>query len=148
LARFWPCAQHARADDGVYARHGCVDFPLRDQGVWAVVGEMMLDTAILASLRTALPPADLADIFRAFSVDLRRLAAELTAHSEAGDGVAARHAAHALAGAAASVGATALAKSARAAMQAGGPPIGPVQAREIAAEAEAAIAALDSLAAE
>jgi hypothetical protein len=33
-------------------------------------------------------------------------------------------------------------------MQAGGPPIGPVQAREIAAEAEAAIAALDSLAAE
>lgn len=107
----------------------------------------MLDTAILASLRTALPPADLADIFRAFSVDLRRLAAELTAHAEAGDGVAARHAAHALAGAAASVGATALAKAARAAMQAGDLPIGPVQAREIAAEAEAAIAALDSLAA-
>jgi HPt (histidine-containing phosphotransfer) domain-containing protein len=109
---------------------------------------MMLDTAILASLRTTLPPADLADIFRAFSVDLRRLAAELTVHAEAGDAAAARHAAHALAGAAASVGATALAKSARAVMQTGGLPIGLLQAHEIAAEAEAAIAALDALAAE
>ncbi len=109
---------------------------------------MMLDTAILASLRTTLPPADLADIFRAFSVDLRRLAGELTVHAEAGNTAGVRHAAHALAGAAASVGATALAKAARAAMQAGSLPIGPLQAREIAAEAEAAIAALDALAAE
>ena len=66
---------------------------------------MTLDPAHLEALAGSVPAAELPGIYRAFAVDLARLAAELLAHVAAGDAAEARLAAHALAGAAAGIGA-------------------------------------------
>jgi len=106
-----------------------------------------LDPDHLAGLAAAVPAAELPGIYRAFATDLLRLAAEMEGHAAAGDAPAARAVAHALAGAAAGVGARQLEALARAAMHPSAPPIGAEQAAGIAAAARAAAAALEALAA-
>jgi HPt (histidine-containing phosphotransfer) domain-containing protein len=105
-----------------------------------------LDPAHLEALAGSVPAAELPGIYRAFAVDLARLAAELLAHVAAGDAAEARLAAHALAGAAAGIGATALEAAARATMHPGAAPLDEAAARAIAEEADRAVAALTALA--
>lgn len=107
---------------------------------------MTLDPAVLDALSQSIPAADRPGIFRAFAADLSRLTAELLAHAGAGDAAAVRRAAHALAGTAAGVGATALEAAARAAMHPDAAPFDAAGAQAIAAEAERAVAQLTALA--
>lgn len=77
------------------------------------------DMTILDQLAEDLPAGDLRTILGVFETDLARLSAALSASASAGDEVAVRRSAHALAGAAGSVGAVELEKAARAAMEPG-----------------------------
>lgn len=120
---------------------------MRDQGVWFQCPTVALDQSVLDALARTVPRQDLPAIFRAFAADLARLAADFASHAEAGRAEAARRTAHALAGAAAGVGARGLEAAARAVMEPGAPPVGPAQAAAIATEAAAVVAALEALAA-
>ena len=102
---------------------------------------------MISSLAEAVPAEELRGIYRAFATDLARLSAELSRHVAAGEAEDARRAAHALAGAASGVGAFGLEAVCRRMMHPDAPPIGAAEADAIAAEAAAAVAALNVLAA-
>ncbi|MFN6955335.1 MAG: Hpt domain-containing protein [Acetobacteraceae bacterium] len=114
--------------------------------MWPHLCGVTLDHTVLDALAQSIPAADLPGIYRAFATDLTRLSAELSALAAAGEAEAARRAAHALAGTAAGVGATALEALARRMMLPGAPPPGPAEAAAIAAETAAAVAELTALA--
>ena len=72
-----------------------------------------IDIAIAGSLARDLAPGDFGMIVESFAQDIQRLTEEIAAGLLAGDRVAVHGAAHALAGAAASVGAVLLEQAAR-----------------------------------
>jgi HPt (histidine-containing phosphotransfer) domain-containing protein len=75
-----------------------------------------IEPDVLGGLAAAMPRADLLEIIATFDADLRRLGGELRGAAAAGETLAYRRAAHALAGAAAGVGAKRLERVARLAM--------------------------------
>ena len=77
------------------------------------------DTTVLTQLAEDLTQTDLRAVLKAFESDMYRLGAALTAAAEAGDIAAYRRSAHALAGAAGTVGAVGLERIARRAMAIG-----------------------------
>lgn len=118
---------------------------MRDPGVWPQLRSVTLDHAILDALKQGIPARDLPAIYQAFAADLDRLSDELSAHVAAGHAEAARRAAHALAGTAAGVGATALEALARRAMHPGAPPVTQHEASAIAVATADAVAELMAL---
>ncbi len=76
----------------------------------------ILDPGMTAQLAEILPPADFRRLIETFREDLGRLMAELEQSGQAGNTDGYRRAAHALAGAAAAVGAVLLERTARIAM--------------------------------
>lgn len=110
-------------------------------------GVTALDPSIAEQLARDLPAEDFRRILETFEEDLSRLAGELDQAAAAGDAEAYRRAAHNLAGAAAAVGAVALERAARIALdpRAGVPPQQMVP--RVRAEAAAALQELAALAA-
>jgi hypothetical protein len=103
-------------------------------------GETVLDAAMLEELAEELGEAGLARLFAIFEHDLALRLAALRAAASENDGEASMAICHAMSGAAASIGAAALAASARAG-QAGGPMTDPTLVA-IIAEAARAVAAI------
>jgi len=77
----------------------------------------IVNTQVLNQLAEDISPQDLRIVVQTFESDLHRLGGALTASAAAGDLVAFRRSAHAIAGAAGAVGATAIEHAARRAMQ-------------------------------
>ena len=116
-------------------------------GAAAPAGAADLDLAA-ASVRLGLPPGELADMLRAFAPQAEAHLASLARAGKAGDAAATLYEAHALAGAAGNLGATALHQAARAlehAARAGGTDLAAPLAA-VAREGRALITAITGLA--
>jgi HPt (histidine-containing phosphotransfer) domain-containing protein len=104
-----------------------------------------LDPATIDQLAASLPAEELARILRSFEDDLARLAADYEAAAGAGERDSARRAAHALAGAAAAIGARRLEAAARRAMLAPDAAADPALTAAIRGETAAALGALAAM---
>ncbi len=108
----------------------------------------VIEPDVLGGLAAVMPRAELLEIIATFDADLRRLGGELRAGAAAGDTPAYRRAAHALAGAAAGVGAKRLELVARLAMDPNGAEAPATLATLIRVEVEEACRELARLGAE
>ena len=122
-----------------------VDHALAQCETW-MVSVHVIDPDIAGQLAADLPRDDFVRILRIFETDLGRLARDLEAAVAARDEDSYRRAAHSLAGAASSVGATRLEKVARIAMDHRNPAAPHALAISVRQEAAAALAALSALA--
>jgi HPt (histidine-containing phosphotransfer) domain-containing protein len=104
-----------------------------------------LDPDIAGQLAEDLPPEVFANIIATFERDLARLTRELADAAAAGDARAYAMAAHSLAGAAAAVGATALEREARIAMDPAQPEAAATLVPRLQQESGRALAALRAL---
>jgi HPt (histidine-containing phosphotransfer) domain-containing protein len=104
-----------------------------------------LDPHIARQLRDDLAPSVLRSVVQTFERDVGRLAQELLAAARAGDSAAYQRAAHSIAGAASAVGATALEREARLAMDPAQPEPPNILLPRLMREAQAAIAALKQM---
>lgn len=107
-----------------------------------------IEPDILGGLAAMMPRPELLAIIATFEADLRRLGGELREAAAAGEQDAYRRAAHALAGAAAGVGAKRLESVARLAMDPAAPAAPSTIATLIRVEVEAACTDLERLGAE
>ena len=103
-----------------------------------------IDLEVLDQLAADITLADLRAVLGAFETDMQRLSAVMAAAADAADAEAYRRAAHSIAGAAGSVGATDLEQAARQAMRVSGADRveAPAAARRVAGLVQGAVSGL------
>lgn len=102
------------------------------------------DPTPITELREELPPMELARLLRTFEADLGQLVTELLRAAQAGDREAYLQAAHSLAGTAANIGLTGLARAARIAMDPAQPEPPAILVPRVIAQAREGLQALRS----